>query len=422
MRAVSATAAPSFVHRLLESGVEFAADVLPERNTVALVFRWLSGLADVPADLTGISAIVERTLSKGTERYADGRAVADAFDALGAHWMSGSGRQSSLIRVACLPEFVLPVVDLVAEVLCHPTFPAEACRVAVELAQQDLRHLEDDPQGLVRRMIQRLTLGPVLGRHVAGEEKTLPNITPERVRRHWEQTCHSGRLQVAVAGAVDADAVAQRIDVRFTGLGSAKHAGREPLNLEFAPARQHRAKDLQQAQIAITLPGLPRDHAYFAVEEILIDGILSGGMSSRLFTEVREKQGLVYWVGAWHEQLRGAGVIHLGASSTPERADQTYRTLLRELQRLAEDVTEEETNRARNAKIAHAETEEDLTGARATSLSEDLFFFSRPVGLGPRRAAYQAVTVEQVREYAGGLALERLNVATLGPRPLEIAV
>jgi predicted Zn-dependent peptidase len=157
-----------FMHGLLDSGVELAIDRLPQRRTAAMSFRMLTGVADDPPELTGIASIVERTLSKGTQNYS-GRELADAFDALGAEWGGISGRQSTLLRVVCLPEFVLEVVDLVTEMLCRPTFPEDACEVAVQLAQEELRHMEDDPHELLRNDIQRLTLGPVYGRNPGGE-------------------------------------------------------------------------------------------------------------------------------------------------------------------------------------------------------------------------------------------------------------
>lgn len=416
MNRTAAALETDFFHRVLPSGVELAADLLPERSTVALTFRLLAGVADEPAELTGIGCIVERTISKGTHKY-EGRALADAFDALGAQWGTASGRQSMLVRVLCLPEFVGEVVDLVAEMMCRPTFPEEACRVAVRLAQDSRRHLEDDPHEVIRLMIQRLTLGPVYGRHIGGELETLERITPELVREHWKRVYHAGRVQVAVAGPVHPEHLAERIDRAWAGLGDPRPAGRGLADVEIRAARRHAARDLKQQHIAIALPGVSKDDPRFAVEQVLL-GVLAGGMSGRLFTEVREKRGLVYWVGAWHEQLRGRGVIHLGASTTPQRCEKTYRTLLRELERIGEDLTEEETDRARHSLIAHALTEDDLTRARAASLSDDLFHFSRPVGLGAKLEAIQAVTVKQVRAYARSLPRDRLCVATLGPREL----
>ncbi len=410
------SAGERYVHTMLDSGVEFAADILPQRKTVTLFFRMLVGVADDPLDLTGVGAIVENTLSKGTRRY-DGRALADAFDRLGARWGSVCGRQSTLLIVVCLPEFVTPVVELVTEMLRYPTFPDDACRVAIELAQQELRHMEDEPQELLRLMVQQMTLGPVLGRHVGGTPESLARMTPELVRRHWQTTYHAGRLQVAVAGPIDAQRLARQVDACFAGFGSGETRGREMADFEFTPSRQHRHKQLEQQYIGITLPGLPRGDADFAVEQVLL-GVLSGGMSGRLFAEVREKQGLVYWVGAWHEQPRGKGVIHLGASTTPDRCHRTLETLLGELRRVGEDLSAAEATRARDGLIAQYETEDDLTRARAASLSDDLFHFGRPVGRNAKLEALRQVTVDRVRDYARRLPLDRLCVATLGPREL----
>ncbi len=405
-----------FVHQTLPCGAEFAADLLPQRNTVALVFRMLAGVADDPPDLTGISAIVEHTLSKGTARF-DGRGLADAFDRLGARWSTATGRQSMLLRVVCLPEFLDDVLELSAEMLVHPTFPDDACAVAVELAQQELRQMEDEPAELLRVLVQRLTLGPVLGRHPGGEPESLARITPTLVRQHWRRCYGAGRLQIAVAGPVDPEHLAQRAQRCFAGFGTPEHSGREPVDFDFRPGRAHRFKELEQEYIGITLPGLPRDHAGFPAEQVLI-GVLSGGMSGRLFTELREKQGLVYWVGAWHEQPRGRGVIHLGASTTPERCHKTYEKLLRELRRLGRDLTAAECDRARDSLMAQSETEDDLTRARAGGLSDDLFHFGRPIGRGPKLDALRAVTIADVSACARRLPLDRLCVATLGPREL----
>ncbi len=416
MQPARPTATHELIHQLLPSGVELAADVLPERHTVALCFRMLSGLANEPAKLAGISSIVERTLSKGTRSY-DGRALADAFDQRGARWGSVSGRQSTLVRVLCLPEFVDDVVALAAEMICHPTFPPEACGVAVELAQQELKHLEDEPGDLLRILIQRLTLGPVFGRYTGGTPESLARIDPPTVQSHWQRVYHAGRLQVSVAGPVDPDALGRQVDECFADLGSSTCEGREPADFEFTPATEHQHKELEQQHIGITMPGLSRDDHDFAVEQVLL-GVLSGGMSSRLFTEVREKQGLVYWVAAWHEQPRGKGIIHVGASTTPERCERTYETLISELRRVGTDLTEAEVVRARDGLIAQIETEDDLTRARAGCISDDLFHFGEPRGRGPTLQALRRVTLSAVSEYARRLPLDQLCIATLGPREI----
>ena len=409
--------AERYPHRPLDCGAELAVDVLPQRHTVALCFRMLVGVVDDPPDLTGLGSIVEHTISKGTRRY-DGRGLADAFDRLGAQWATVSGRQSMLVRALCLPEFVADVVELVGEMLRYPTFPDDACRVAVELAQQDLRQMEDEPHELLRVMLQRLTLGPVLGRHIGGTPEALARVTPDLVRGHWRRLYHAGRLQVVAAGPVDPEELAQQVERCFAGFGAAERRGREPADFEFQPAREHRSKELEQQYIGITLPGLPRNDPHFPTEQVLL-AVLSGGMSGRLFTEVREKQGLVYWVGAWSDHPRTGGAVHLGASTTPQRVDRTYATLLREINRLADDLTSREVERAVTTIVAQAQTRGDVTRARANRIADDLFYFGRPIPIEEKIARIQAVTVDDIRRYLEAHPRDRLSVVTLGPRKLE---
>ena len=405
-----------FVHEHLACGAELAIDPLPERHTVAIYLRMLSGVTDEPDDYNGVTALTERLLPQGTQHHT-GQQLADAFDRLGAKWGHNTGRQSTLIRALCLPEFVPGVLDLFAELLTAPTFPEDACRVAREHAEQDLRTLDDEPDDLIRQVQQRLVYGPRFGRWTGGTLESLARINRDVIRDYWSSRYAVGRMQIAIAGPVDADDMARQIDRLFTGFGDATRAGREDADFTFTPQREHRHKELEQQHIAIALPGAVRGTPDFPIEQVLL-GVLSGGMSGRLFTEVREKQGLVYWVGAWHEQPRGRGVIQLGASTTPARSDKTFKTLQRELARLSEDLTDAEVTRARDALVAQAQTEDDLTRARAGSLSDDLFHHGRPIGLAPKLAAVEAVTTRAVRDYARRLRRDQLCVATLGPRAL----
>ena len=149
--------------------------------------------------------------------------------------------------------------------------------------------------------------------------------------------------------------------------------------------------------------------------------VLSGGMSSRLFTEVREKQGLVYWVGAWADHARAGGVVHLGASTTPKRAEQTYRTLLKQVDRLSVDLAPDELARAKVMLSARRQTRGELTRVRAAEVAEDLLFFGRPRDRNLETARIESVSLDDVRRYLAehprGPA--DLSVVTIGPQALD---
>jgi len=407
----------TYHHRRLDCGVEFAALEMPGRFTAALNIRVAAGMADEPDDRLGLARIVEETISKGTEGKT-ARELSDAFDAIGAQTGSGVGRQSTVFRCTCLPEFVDAALALHAEMLRTPTFPDEFCDVAAQLALQELSALEDDPQELTAKLIAPHAYGARLGRHELGEKKTIERITRDDVTAFWRSHFAAPRMQVCIGGDVDVDAVAAAVEKHFAGFGdgAAPPAGEFPV--EFSPGIRHHEKALEQEHIVMCWPGVAVTDAEHPVERVML-GILSGGMSSRLFTEVREKQGLVYWVGAWNEHPRGAGMMFAGASTTPARCDQTARTLLREIDRLAEDITQEELDRAKIGITAKMQTHGDITRARVGELAGDIYHHGRPIPLDERKRQIEAVTVEDVRRYLATHSRDRLCVQTVGPRALE---
>ncbi len=404
------------IHRHLSCGIEFAAEVLPGRPTAALEIRVLAGAAHDPADRLGLARLVEETLDKGTARRS-GRELLDAFDAIGAQRSSATGRDTTAFGCVCLPEYLPQAIELHAEMLRTPTFPEEACRVAIELAVQELSAIEDDPQALTDKLMDRQAYGPFLGRHPLGEKETLQRIGRADIAEHWQATFSAGRLLVGVAGPVDPERIADCLEECFAGFGPPSPNGREAPPLVFSAVRTHHPKELAQEHIGICYPGVPVTHADYPVERVLI-GVLAGGMSGRLFTEVREKQGLVYWVGAWHEHPRNAGMIHLGASSTPANADKTYRTLLREVDRLSDDLLESEVDRAIVGIAARTETRGDITRAHCSELVGDLFHYGYPVPMEEKIARVEAVTVDAVKRYLAAHPRDSLSVVTLGPREL----
>jgi predicted Zn-dependent peptidase len=401
-----------FVHRRLDCGIEFAAEVLPGRHLAATEIRVLSGMSAEPADRLGLAFQVEQTISKGTAKRT-GPELSDAFDAIGALHGSWVGRETIGFKCTCLPDFLDQAIDLTAEMIRTPTFPEESCRVAIELANQELTALEDDPGELSRKLTLPHAYGPLLGRHAYGERETLRRITRDDVIAFWRSHFAARRMQVVVGGAIDAARVADKLEHAFAGFGERGDASPPP-GIAFSAGRWHYHKELEQQHIAICWPGVPMAHRDHPIERVLLS-VLGDGMSSRLFTEVREKQGLVYWVGAWHEHPRSGGMIHLGASSTPARCEQTYRTLLREVDRLAEDLTESELARAKTLIIARSETHGDITRARVSELGSDLFQFGRPVPIEEKNAAITRVTIDDIRRYLGDHPRDRLCVVTLGP-------
>ena len=405
-------------HEFLECGIELGVIPFPRRRIVCVEIRLLAGLCEEPPDRLGLARIVEDTLTKGT-RQRSAKELSDAFDVLGALRGSGVGRETTTFSCAVLPEHLDEAIALHAEFLRTPTFPDEFVEVAVELSRQEHLALEDEPQELAEKIISRQVYGPVLGRHELGDLQTLGRITRQDVVDFWQRFGHAGRLQVCLAGPVDPVKVRHLLESHFAGFGSPHRTGRLPQPVEFKPLATHHAKELEQEHMSLCFPGVYVTDPQYPVQRVML-GVLSGGMSGRLFTEVREKQGLVYWVGAWHETPRGTGMIFLGASTTPERCEQTYRTLFREVDRLGEDLTDEELQRAKTTITAKVETRGSTTRSRCGELADDLFHRGRPVSHEEKLAWIRGVTVADIREFLAKHPRDRLSVVTLGPRALNV--
>ncbi|HKQ49827.1 MAG TPA: pitrilysin family protein [Phycisphaerae bacterium] len=404
-------------HRTLPSGIEFAALEIPGRRTAGYEIRIFAGMAHEPDDRGGLARVVEDAITKGTQTKT-AQEVTDAFDALGAQAGAAVGRESMLFRCSCLPEYLDTALALHAEILRAPTFPDEYCRVAVDLARQELTALEDDPGDLSRKIMGPSAFGERLGRHELGSRESLDRIDRAAIVEYWRKYFSAARMQVAVGGAVDVDRFAERVDQLFTGFGDREN-GRTTFAAEFRPGFTHHPKELEQEHLLMCWPGAAVSDRDYPVERLAL-AILSGGMSSRLFAEVREKQGLVYWVGAWDEHPRGSGRVFMGASTTPPRSDLTLATLLREVDRLSEDLTQDELDRARVGIVAKTQTHGDITRARVGELGGDLFHYGRPVPPAEKNAALQAVTIADVKRYLAEHPRDPLCVLALGPRPLEV--
>lgn len=403
-------------HLNLECGIELAAAPMADRHVVSMGLRVLTGTANEPADRLGLSRLIRETIDKGTAKR-NGPALLDAFDEIGASLATWVGREATGFTCVCLPEFVDRAIELHAEFLRSPTFPDEAVATAVELTQQELAALEDDPPSLADKLIGLQGFGPVLGRHPLGERETLARIGREALVEHWRGHYCAGRMQVTVAGPVEPESIAEIFERHFAGFGSSRRAGRDPFGYTFEPARSHHPKDLEQEQIAICFPSAAVTDQDFPVERVLL-GVLSGGMSARLFTEVREKQGLAYDVHASNENPRGHGMIFVSASCKPDRAEATFRTLLGEIDRLSQDLSEEELERAATRLIAREETLADMTRSRRNVLAFDLFHHGHPIPVEERVERLRAVTVEDLVRYLQIHPRDRLGIVTLGPAPL----
>lgn len=415
-------------HRRLSNGIELACSPLPDRPVVAIEMRLFAGYVFEDPQHLGVTHVLDEVLTKGTAQR-DGRALNDAFDEIGVTHDSYAGRETVGFSCLCLPEFVERTIALHAEFLRTPSFPPEACTVAVDLSRQALSSLTDDPGELAKKLLHREVYGEPLGRHVLGEDQTLTRIDREAIRAHWQRFLRADRMQVSVAGAINPPQIADLLETHFADFAGAPapstappelrdERGRPDIQLAFNPKRVHEDQPYEQSHVVMCFPGTAVRSEDYPAQRVLL-GILAGGMSGRLITELREKRGLVYWAGAWCDNPRQSGVIHLGASTTPQRVQQTFDMLLQEINRLGEDLTEAELQRAIAGIVTRAETQGDMTRSRAAQMADDLFFRGEPLPLAAKLDRIRAVTVADILRFLESHPRDSVGVVTVGRNALQ---
>ncbi len=411
--------APAPERHSLKNGIQVVAEPMPGAQSAVVVFRFTFGAKDDPLDRLGMARIAEDVLFKGTPSR-DARAIFDAFDALGIRRGSSTAVEYTEFRTQLLPRHFRDALALYAEIFRSASFPDDQVEVAKALALEELKRLEDTPTHQVLYLTCQAGLGDPMGRIPLGEPETVATITPPGVRNYWTTFCHPQGLLISVAGGLEAADIFQAIDDTFGEWSAGGKTPEPPHHLSVAARTVHHEKPSEQEHIGMLFGAVPWGHDLYYPGQLAV-AILSGSGSSRLFTEVREKRGLAYSVAAFYRARRGGGFIALYAGTTADRADETLAVCRREIERLAEDVTQDELDRAKTVLKGRLFTTGDLPDGRAGSLIEDLFLEGDARSVDDIAQGIDSVTLDQIPAYLKAFPPTPATLVTLGPRPLENA-
>ena len=400
----------------LDNGLRLAMQQGPGQVT-ALAIRVMVGARHDPKTRLGLANLMAEVLPTGTTKHSN-RWLTDRFDFLGVHRSTWAAIEHQNFSATLLPQHLDNVLSLTAEILLQPSFPSKEIETARARALQELQAIEDEPRQKIFRIMNEAYLGPMLGREILGTRESLPRITRQDALTEHAKSFSPPRTMIAIAGKFDPQVACRAVERQFGKWkdGAAPDADTRPPS----PTSRlvHRTKDSDQEQIAIAYPSVSRDSPDFYVARI-IAAILSGGMSARLFTEVREKRGLVYAVSAWHSYLRGFGFFTSYAGTTAARSQETLDVLCAELKRAGNDVTDKELKQAKIGLKSKLIIRSEQPGAQAGRLLDDLTYLGRIVTLDEITAAVDAVSRSRVECFAHKYPPHPMTIATLGPKKLK---
>jgi len=403
---------------VLPNGLRVVVTELPEALSVSCGFYLAVGSRYEDESVAGVSHFVEHMVFKGTAQRPSPEAVSSAVEGVGGYLNASTAREATVFY-AKVPYLHLELaVDVLSDLLLHPLIRDEDFRKEKQIILEELHAIMDTPEELVHVLNQRLAWGDhPLGREIIGTEESLKRLRPEDVRDHLGRFYGPDRCVVAVAGQVRTEQVLEAVEER---LGSWKPVGGASFlpapSMPPGPRLKVQPKDTEQAQVCLSMPGLPReDSDRYALS--MLHAILGGGMSSRLFLEIREKRGLAYNVGSFAESYQDGGTFGVYAGVNPSQTLDAVKALVDELARLRDElVSPEELERTRELLkgrlLLSLESSSSVASwfGQQELLEEEVYTLDRVLGI------LDGIDQEAVRQVARRVVrLPWVTLAVVGP-------
>ena len=321
----------------LDNGLTVLFESMPWLESASVSLLIPAGSVTDPTGLEGSASVLYDWTNRGAGGL-DNRAFTEKLDALGA-WRGGSSdREYSVVSASLLASALPRILALLADQVNRPQLAEAVFDGSIELVRQELRSLTDRPSSRLFEALNNAYFESGHGRSSYGTEEGLAALTPPGVRQDFEHRYSPDGAVLAVAGGCDWDELLGLVDASFADWRGNRFQAPE-VRLA-SPHATHVIADTSQQHIGLNFEAAGVDDADWYLQSLAV-GVLSGGMGARLFTEVREKRGLAYSVGAAVRAIRGAGFITAYAGTTPERASETLSVLRDEFVRLSEGVRED---------------------------------------------------------------------------------
>ena len=397
----------------LSSGLSVVTDRMPHLESASLGVWVGAGSRDEKADEHGISHLLEHMAFKGTKKRT-ARQIAETIEAVGGDLNAATSVESTGYFARVLKADVNLALDVLADILSEPTFDPEELRREQNVITQEIGATEDAPDDLVFDRLQETAFpDQPIGRSILGTPDTVRSFSAKSLRTYLARNYRAPNMLVAAAGAVDHAQIVAEAEHRFASVVGPDAPQPEPAR--FGGGTRVETRDLEQVHIALALQGVPvRDPSLYSLQ--VFTSVLGGGMSSRLFQEVREIRGLCYTIQAFHMPYSDTGLFGLYAGTDEADAPELMRVVIDQIESATETLNEAEISRAKAQMKAGLLMALESSEARLGQIARQMLAFGRPIPLDEIVAKVEAVTVESAR--AAGRALigrGRPAIAALGP-------
>src|SRR5690606_35894530 len=377
----------------LSNGLTVATETIPNFESVALGVWVKSGARNERDDEHGLAHLLEHMAFKGTGSRSAWK-IASEIEDVGGEINAATSVESTSFYARVLKDNVPLAIDLLADILTDSKFDPMELEREQQVILQEIGAAHDTPGDVVfDRFTETAYLNQTLGRSILGTPETVQSFTSKDLRTFIERQYGADRMVVVAAGGVDHDEFVREVEKRF---GSFRpHAQvEEPHSAHYVGGDFRETRDLMDVQIVLGFEGRAYHVRDFYASQVL-SMILGGGMSSRLFQEVREQRGLCYSVYAFHWGFSDTGIFGVHAATGQSDLSELIPTVLGELQKAGEGIHQAELDRARAQYRAGLVMSRESPASRASQIARQLLLYGRPIEMEELMERLSKLTVER---------------------------
>jgi predicted Zn-dependent peptidase len=410
--------AQDILSHTLDNGLVLVGERMASLESAAFTLLVPAGCGYDPDGRGGLASFVCEMVLRGAGQR-DSRRFVEDLDNLGVERAESVSTAHTSFGGATLARNLLPALAIYADVLRRPRLPHEQLAAGREVLMQELRAVEDDPAHKVMQELRRNHYPRPWGRPSQGDAAGIAAIDIDDVRQAHARLYRPNGTILSVAGRFDWQAVRDEVERLLWEWAPSPVA--EPASGSSGPPLAHLHHDSNQTQIGVAYRSVAyRDPEYLNAWAAV--GVLSGGMSARLFTEVREKRGLCYSVYASLHSLRDRGSVLCYAGTTAERAQETLDVTLAELVRLAEGIEPHELARLKARIKSALVMQQESSASRSAAIARDWYHLGRGRTLDELAALVDGLSREGINRHLAEHPPQEFTIVTLGPAALEVPV
>jgi predicted Zn-dependent peptidase len=403
----------------LPRGLRVFTEPLAESTSVSLGVWIRAGSRDEKDEVAGISHLMEHMLFKGTPDM-DALGIAQAFEGIGAQENAATGEEYTVLYARFLPEHLGRALDVMSDMILRPTLvDLERER---EVIVEEIKMYEDRPDQLADEYLSSLIFNEdPLGRPIIGSAETVRGVDHDTLDRFHKNTYTGPNVFVVAAGKLDPDDVEKMVEEKLSGLPVGEPFVRETSPTPPASRFHYRFKETEQYHVSMGSMGIPaRSEDRYAMAAL--NNVLGGGMSSRLFQEVREKRGLAYAVYSYHQGYSDAGAIKTYVGSTTGNVEEAVSVIVEQLGRvMVESVEDEELGRTKQQLKSSTLLALESTSARMNRVGRSIITGAELLTPEEISARIEAVTPEDISRLAREhLRTENMYLSAVGPKELDL--